>query len=61
MKCKLSEIANKLSFNKENPTELISQLFKILKRDVDPDESKKILNELKRISNDIFNIWKKRK
>jgi len=42
----------KKSFNKENPSELINQLVKVISRDY-PEESK-IIHELKEISSKLY-------
>ena len=58
-KALLDSVKKKLTFNKENPTELISQLVKVISRDVDPEDGNKIIGDLKKISSDLFKVWKK--
>jgi len=58
-KALLDSVKKKLAFNKENPTELISQLVKVISRDVDPEDGNKIIGDLKKISSDLFKVWKK--
>jgi len=58
-KALLDSVKKKLACNKENPTELISQLVKVISRDVDPEDGNKIIGDLKKISSDLFKVWKK--
>ena len=48
----------KESFNKENVTELFSQLVKVIRRDFEPPESDKMVSKLKEVSSNLFKLKK---
>jgi len=50
----------KESFNKENPTELMSQLIKVISRDYLDLEAKSVIKELKEISSHFFKLKKEK-
>jgi len=49
---------NKKSFNKENPTELLSQLIKVIKRDFHDPATDEVVRELKQVSTHLFKLKK---
>jgi len=48
----------KEAFNKENPTELMSQLIKVLKRDFHDPKTDEVVRELKQVSSELFKLKK---
>lgn len=52
---------DKISFNKENPTELFSQLVKILQRDGNSPEIPQLIQEAKKLSSKVQDALKKGK
>jgi len=48
----------KEAFNKENPTELMSQLIKVISRDFNDPNVDIVVKELKDISSDLFKLKK---
>ena len=44
----------KFAFNKENPVDLFSQLVKVLSRNMDKGRMKELINNVKRMSGEIF-------
>jgi len=48
----------KESFNKENPTELLSQLIKVVSRDYADPDADKVVSELKQVSTHLFKLKK---
>jgi hypothetical protein len=58
----VSKVISKIkkeSFNKENPTELLSQLIKVIQRDFEEDpEASKVIAELKQVSTHLFKLKK---
>jgi len=48
----------KESFNKENPSELLSQLIKVVSRDFTDPEADKVVSELKEVSTHLFKLKK---
>jgi len=58
IKKKVISKIKKESFNKENPTELLSQLMKVVQRDYSDPKVADIIKELKTISSDLFKLKK---
>jgi len=50
----------KESFNKENPTELMSQLIKVVSRDYHDIDAENVIKELKEVSSHLFKLKKGR-
>ena len=48
----------KEAFNKENPTELMSQLIKVIKRDFHDPKVDEVVRELKNVSTEVFKLKK---
>ena len=48
----------KEAFNKENPSELMSQLIKVLKRDFNDPKVDEVVRELKQVSSEVFKLKK---
>ncbi len=48
----------KESFNKENPSELLSQLIKVIQRDYQDPDVDKVVKELKEVSTHLFKLKK---
>lgn len=48
----------KESFNKENPTELVSQLIKVLQRDYTDPNTDKVVEELKQVGSHLSKLKK---
>lgn len=48
----------KEAFNKENPTELVSQLIKVLQRDYTDPNAEKVINELKQVGSHLSKLKK---
>lgn len=47
-----------MSFNKENPSELISQLIKVVQRDFQDPEVDVVVKELKDVSTHLYKLKK---
>lgn len=54
-------ILKKISFNKHNPTELISQLVKVLSEKSKSEKLEKVIEEIKNLSKDVFQELQKEK
>ena len=48
----------KEAFNKENPTELMSQLIKVIKRDFQDPKADEVVRDLRQVSSDLYNLKK---
>lgn len=55
---KIAAKIKKEAFNKENPTELMSQIIKVLKRDFQDPKVDDVVRKLKQVSSEVFKLKK---
>jgi len=55
---KIAAKIKKNAFNKENPSELMSQLIKVLKRDFHDPKVDDVVRDLKQVSTEVFKLKK---
>lgn len=55
---KIAAKMKKEAFNKENPTELMSQIIKVLKRDFQDPKVDDVVRKLKQVSSEVFKLKK---
>lgn len=55
---KIAAKMKKEAFNKENPTELMSQIIKVLKRDFQDPKVEDVVRKLRQVSSEVFKLNK---